>query len=136
MKDINFMLDDALSFDGNTGPYAQYTYARACSVLEKAGGFDENKAAVITCEEESALVKTLAKFPEKVLDAIKDYEPSVITRYIIDVATAFNRFYHNCKIMNAESEDIKNTRLMLTASAKTVLGNAFGLICLKKEEKI
>ena len=136
MKDINFMLDDALSFDGNTGPYAQYTYARACSVLEKAGKFDESKTAVISCEEESTLAKVLAKFPEKVLDAIKDYEPSVITRYIIDVATAFNRFYHNCKIMNAESEEIKNTRLMLTASAKTVLGNAFGLICLKKEEKI
>ena len=136
MKDINFMLDDALSFDGNTGPYAQYTYARACSVLEKAGAFDASKEAVITCEEESTLVKTLAKFPEKVLDAIKDYEPSVITRYIIDVATAFNRFYHNCKIMNAESEEVKNTRLKLTASAKTVLGNAFGLICLRKEEKI
>ena len=135
MKDINFMLDDALSFDGNTGPYAQYTYARACSVLEKAGKYDDT-AAVITCEEESTLVKVLAKFPEKVLDAIKDYEPSVITRYIIDVATAFNRFYHNCKIMNAESEEIKNTRLKLTAAAKNVLGNAFGLICLKKEEKI
>ena len=136
MKDINFMLDDALSFDGNTGPYAQYTYARACSVLEKAGKFDAVQNAVVTCEEESSLIKVLAKFPEKVLDAIKDYEPSVITRYIIDVATAFNRFYHNCKIMNAESEEIKNSRLMLAASAKTVLGNAFGLICLKKEEKI
>ena len=136
MKDINFMLEDALSFDGNTGPYAQYTYARACSVLEKAGSYDENKPVVITCDEESVLVKALAKFPEKILDAIKDYEPSVITRYIIDVATAFNRFYHNCKIMNAESEEAKNTRLMLTAAAKTVLGNAFGLICLKTEEKI
>ena len=136
MKDINFMLEDALSFDGNTGPYAQYTYARACSVLEKAGNYDESKSAVITCEEESTLVKVLARFPEKVLDAIKDYEPSVITRYIIDVATAFNRFYHNCKIMNAESEEVKNTRLMLTTATKNVLGNAFGLICLKKEEKI
>ena len=136
MKDINFMLDDALSFDGNTGPYAQYTYARACSVLQKAGSFDADAPVKITCGEESALVKTLARFPEKVLDAIKDYEPSVITRYIIDVATEFNRFYHNCKIMNAESEEIKNTRLALTAAAKTVLGNAFGLICLKKEEKI
>ena len=136
MKDINFMLEDALSFDGNTGPYAQYTYARACSVLEKAGNYDQTKSVVITCEEESALVKVLARFPEKVLDAIKDYEPSVITRYIIDVATAFNRFYHNCKIMNAESEDVKNTRLMLVKATKNTLGNAFGLICLKKEEKI
>ncbi len=136
MKDINFVLEEALSFEGNTGPYAQYTYARACSVLEKAGGFDAEKCVELTCEEESSLVKVLARFPEKVLDAINDYEPSVITRYIIEVATAFNRFYHNCKIMNADSEEIKNTRLMLTAAAKTVLGNAFELICIKKEEKI
>ena len=136
MKDINFVLEEALSFEGNTGPYAQYTYARACSVLEKAGGFDREKCAELTCEEESSLVKVLARFPEKVLDAINDYEPSVITRYIIEVATAFNRFYHNCKIMNAENEEIKNTRLMLTSAAKTVIGNAFELICIKKEEKI
>ena len=136
MKDINFVLEEALSFEGNTGPYAQYTYARACSVLEKAGGFDANKSVAITCEEESALVKVLARFPEKVLDAINDYEPSVITRYIIEVATAFNRFYHNCKIMNADSEEIKNSRLILASAAKTVLGNAFDLICIKKEEKI
>ena len=70
------------------------------------------------------------------LEAARDYEPSVITRYILDVAAAFNRFYHNCKILNAENEDVKNTRCMLTAAAKTVLGNAFDLICLKKEEKI
>ena len=136
MKDINFVLEEALSFEGNTGPYAQYTYARACSVLEKAGGYNADKGATLTCEEESALVKVLARFPEKVLDAIKDYEPSVITRYIIEVATAFNRFYHNCKIMNADNEEIKNSRLLLTEAAKTVLGNAFELICIKKEEKI
>ena len=136
MKDINFVLEEALSFEGNTGPYAQYTYARACSVLEKAGGFDADKCVDLTCEEESSLVKVLARFPEKVLEAINDYEPSVITRYIIEVATAFNRFYHNCKIMNADSEEIKNTRLMLTSAAKTVIGNAFELICIKKEEKI
>lgn len=136
MKDINFVLDDALSFDGNTGPYAQYTYARACSVLEKAENFKRNQKVVISCAEESMLVKVLAKFPEKVLDAMKDYEPSVITRYIIEVATAFNRFYHNCKIMNAENDEIKNTRLLLTEATKIVLGNAFELVCLKKEERI
>ena len=135
MKDINFVLEDALSFEGNTGPYVQYTYARACSLLARCAP-DTEKALTITDESESALCKALARFPEKVLDAIRDYEPSVITRYILDVAAAFNRFYHNCKIMNAESEEIKNTRLVLTQAAKIVLGNAFELICLKKEEKI
>ncbi len=136
MKDINFIMEDALSFDGNTGPYVQYTYARACSVLEKTGAPDMTKDLTVTRDEEAALIKVLAKFPEKVLGALKDYEPSVITRYILDVAAAFNRFYHECKIATAETEDIRNTRTALTLAAKTVLGNAFELICLKKEEKI
>ena len=136
MKDINFVLEDALSFEGNTGPYVQYTYARACSILSRGGQPDCDKSLAITENDEIELCKVLARFPEKVLEAVRDYEPSVITRYILDVAAAFNRFYHNCKILNAENEEVKNTRCMLTLAAKTVLGNAFDLICLKKEEKI
>ena len=82
------------------------------------------------------MLKTLAKFPEKVLAALSDYEPSVITRYILDVASAFNRFYHNCPILGAEDEAVRRTRLSLTRAAKQVLGNAFPLICLKKMENI
>ena len=76
------------------------------------------------------------RFEETVLDAIESYEPSVITRYILDVAGAFNRFYHNCSILGAESEQVKATRLALTEATKTVLGNAFELICLAKTEKV
>ena len=135
MKDINFILEDALSFDGNTGPYVQYTYARTCSVLEKAGEL-EFAEPVITAAEESELLKTLAKFPEKVKSALDAYEPSIVTRYILDVAAAFNRFYHNCQILSAEDEKIRNTRVMLTRAANIVLGNAFELICMKKTTKI
>ena len=91
---------------------------------------------MITEVDESELCKVLARFPEKVLEAVRDYEPSVITRYILDVAAAFNRFYHNCTILGAEDENVKGTRLLLTDATKQVLGNAFDLICLKKEEKI
>ncbi|MBO5883781.1 MAG: arginine--tRNA ligase [Clostridia bacterium] len=136
MRDINFMMEDALSFEGNTGPYVQYTYARTCSVLSKSGDYDKNCDITITTEEEADLVKTLAKFEENVIDAIESYEPSVITRYILDVAGAYNRFYHNCSILGAESVEIKNTRLALTEATRTVLGNAFGLICLAKTEKV
>lgn len=136
MNDIDFVMDDALNFDGNTGPYVQYTYARACSLLSKSGGYDDTKPVRITAPEESALVKTLARFGEKVLAALDSYEPSVITRYILEVAGAFNRFYHNCPILSSEDAEIRNSRIKLTAAAKTVLGNAFGLICLKKTEKI
>ncbi len=134
IKDINFNLEDALSFDGNTGPYVQYTYARTCSVLEKAkncGG-----KVTITCDEEAALLKTLCQYEERVLTAIRDYEPSVITRFILDVAVAFNKFYHECSILNAENEDVKGTRILLTEATNYVLGSAFSLICLKKTEKV
>ncbi len=135
IKDINFVLEEALSFDGNTGPYVQYTYARACSLLEKAGNI-EYKDIKITCDEEAELVKTLSQFEEKVRVAIRDYEPSVIARYILDIAAAFNKFYHSCQILSATDEGVKATRVMLTEATKYVLGSAFELICLKKTERI
>lgn len=136
IRDINFVLEDALSFDGNTGPYVQYTYARTCSLLEKAGDFKEDLDIIFTADEERELIKTLARFPEKVIEAIEAYEPSIITRYILDVAAAFNRFYHNCQILSANDEAVLNTRIKLTKATNFVLGNAFELICLKKTKKI
>ena len=136
IRDINFVMEDALSFEGNTGPYVQYTYARTCSVFAKSENYDRNADLTITASEEAELVKVLSRFEEHVRDAIDTYEPMVITRYILDVAGAYNRFYHNCSILGADNEQIKNTRLKLTEAAKTVLGNAFGLICLAKTEKV
>ena len=137
IKDINFIMKDALSFEGNTGPYAQYTYARTCGILEKAANIDyKSTVPCVTSSEESDLLKILSRFNEAVTGAIKEYEPSVITRYIIDVCSAFNKFYHNCQIITAEDEAVRNTRIRLTEATKTVLGTAFGLICMKKTEKI
>ncbi len=137
IKDINFNMEDALSFDDNTGPYVQYTYARACSILEKAGGVPAEVTQVtLTDPLEKSLCLVLAQFEERVRMALRDYEPSVITRYILDVATAFNRFYHDCAIFNADDETVRATRIALTAATKQVLGSAFGLICLRKTEKI
>ena len=136
IRDINFIMEDALSFDGNTGPYVQYTYARTCSVLSKSEGKVTEGGMKVTAPEESALVKTLARFPEEILAALESYEPSIVTRYILDVAADYNRFYHNCPILTAEDEDVIRTRVRLTEATKTVLGNAFPLICLKTLEKI
>ena len=136
IRDINFMIEDALSFEGNTGPYVQYTYARTCSVLSKSAEIDNDAKLVITADEETSLLKTLSRFEEIVREAIAVYEPSVVTRYILDVAGAYNRFYHNCSILGAENDDVRNTRIALTKATKTVLGNAFELICLAKTEKI
>ena len=135
IKDINFSLEEALSFEGNTGPYVQYTYARACSVLSRAGEVLDAPVQ-ITTEEEATLVKTLCRFGERVCSAIADYEPSNITRFILDVAAAFNRFYHNCTILGADDPAVRASRVKLTEATKIVLGNAFDLICLSKTEKV
>lgn len=135
IKDINFVMESALSFDGATGPYAQYTYARTCSILGKADA-DMNAEAVITSPEEARLLLTVSKFPERVIQALNAYEPSMITRYIIELCTAFNRFYQACPIITAESKSVKNTRLQITKAAQNALGNALHLICLKTPEKI
>lgn len=135
MKDINFVMDEALNFDGNTGPYVQYTYARACSVLERAENVTPG-AMTVTTDEEAALIKTLCRYGERVTAAIADYEPSYITRFILEVAAGFNRFYHNCRILSAEDPEVRMSRLRLTAAVRNVLGSAFELICLKKTEKV
>ncbi len=136
IKDINFTLEQALSFEGSTGPYAQYTYARTCSILEKAGGVPEGGTVQLTAPEEYALLVVLSKFPEKVQTAAAQYEPSVITRYIIEVCTAFNRFYQNCPILSAEDTKARDARVRLTHAVGIVLRNALRLICLKTPEKI
>ena len=137
IKDINFVMEDALSFDGNTGPYVQYTYARTCGVLEKAKDIDYMTTEInLSSDDEKDLLKVLSKFKEKVKAAITEYEPSIITRYIIDICTSFNKFYHNCQILSCDDISVRNSRIRITKATKCVLGSAMSLICLKKPEKI
>ncbi len=135
IRDINFIMEDALSFDGNTGPYAQYTYARTCSILRKYDGDAEWVADTATAEE-AALAKTIAMFPERVKAALADYEPSIITRYILDLCAAFNRFYHECSILSCEDAALRESRVALTAATNRVLGTALRLICIATPEQI
>ena len=135
IKDINFIWDEVLNFDGNTGPYVQYTYARCSGILEKAGDF---AAAdwVLTSDAERAIIKTLGLFPEKVEGARRELEPSVISRYLLDVCAEFNRFYHDIQILSCEDAGTRAFRVKLTLAVKYVLGTAFDLICIGKNEKI
>ena len=137
MRDINFVMEEALSFDGNTGPYAQYTYARTCSILEKAGASVEAVIGEVTlADAEFELAKTISRFPERVSAAIEDYEPSNITRYILELCADFNRFYHDFKIVNCENKAERAARLALTRATRQVLKTALGLICMQSPEKI
>ena len=135
MRDINFMMEDALSFDGNTGPYVQYTYARTCSVLEKADVKGEIEGVDLS-DIEFELAKCLSVFPERINSALADYEPSIVTRYILDLAAAFNRFYHECKIVGCEDEKLRSARIALTRASNQVLRTALHLICMQSPEKI
>ena len=135
MRDINFMMEDALSFEGNTGPYVQYTYARTCSVLEKADMKGEMTAAELS-DVEFELAKCISVFPERINSALADYEPSIVTRYILDLAAAFNRFYHECKIVGCEDESLRSSRIALTRATNQVLRTALHLICMQSPDKI
>lgn len=137
IKDVSFSWEEILNFDGETGPYVQYTHARCCSVLRKAGeksseAFD---SARIASKEEYALTKTLAAFPEKVAAAREALEPSVLTRYLVDLAQDFNRFYHNHPILT-EDAVLRQGRLTLTETVRSTLKRGLYLIGLKAPERV
>lgn len=141
IKDIVFSYDKALNFDGETGPYCQYTYARAASVLSKAGLADAGADKFSFGEAELSpveydLVNILSNFPDTVKAAAEKYEPSLVTRYAVDLSSAFNKFYFDCKILGAESDNIRNFRLALTKATKTTLKNALSLLGIKTPEKM
>jgi arginyl-tRNA synthetase len=133
IKDIQFSWERVLNFDGETGPYVQYTHARACSVLKKAGlnleelpSFDIDFTR-ISDEATVAIVKELGKFKKIIKDAADHYEPSYIARYAINVAQAFNKFYHDNPIL-VEEEILKNSRLSIVVATKYTLKNALYLL--------
>ena len=137
IKDYVFDWDEVLNFDGETGPYVQYTYARAKSVLRKAG-LDEIKPLAIekiTSDEEFSLVKKLAGFEDVVVKAKEKYEPSLVTRHLTDIAKSFNKFYNASKIM-VEDEKLKEERLALAYATSIVIKTALGLLGIKTVEKM
>ncbi len=138
-RDIIFTWRDILDFEGESGPYVQYAYARARSVLSKAEeqGIDwtSGDAALLTDDEEYALIRMLSGFKEAVRDAASKYEPSAVTRYVTDLAQQFNKFYNTCSVMKAE-EELRQARLRLTAAAAEVIRSALYLIGVDVVEKM
>ncbi|MBR3996361.1 MAG: arginine--tRNA ligase [Clostridia bacterium] len=136
IRDVDFDMEEALSFEGNTGPYVQYTYARCEGIIEKSGITVDSTKLSITDGAESSLIKILNMFPEKVTQARNDLEPSVISRYLLDVCAAFNRFYHDCPVLKVEDATVKNTRLALVSATANVLKSGLTLIGLKTPKNI
>ncbi len=134
IKDIVFSYDKVLNFDGETGPYCQYTYARAKSVLRKGGDIGNFEVFTPNADEYD-LISILDTYPQAVLSACEKYEPSIITRFAVDLSEAYNKFYFNCKILG-EEENVKNFRLALTKATATVIKNALSLLGIKTPEKM
>ena len=138
IKDIVFSWDRMLNFDGETGPYVQYTHARACSVLKKAG-YDKKEEnidySVLTDDAAADVCKTIALFNDKIKEAANRYEPSVIARYLVDVAQSFNKFYHD-NIILADDENVKNARLALVDAVRTVIKSGLAILGIDAPEQM
>jgi arginyl-tRNA synthetase len=137
IKDINFTWERALNFDGETGPYTQYTYARCQSVLRKAGAFDisDFDCSVLTDASSMALIRALASFPDAVKASAFKNEPFLVSRAVMDICSAFNKFYYDNRIIG-EAENVKNARLALCQAAGTVIKTGLYLIGLKAPERM
>lgn len=144
IKDYTFKWDQILNFDGETGPYVQYTHARCASLLRKAGEDIVAKAQdpknvdfALLAKSDSAyeLTKLIYAFPGVVEQAGEKYEPSIITRHIIDIAQCFNKFYHDEHII-VDDEVEKTSKIALVIATKRVIATGIGLLGLKAPERM
>jgi arginyl-tRNA synthetase len=132
-KDIVFDINEALSFDGRTGPYIQNAYVRANSILKKSGNSTFERSNVSTfnydlTKHEIELIEQISRFPQTVEQAANEYRPLVMAAYAYDLANTFHSFYHAVNVMQTEDENTKNSRLSLVAAAKQTIENALRLL--------
>ena len=132
-KDIVFDINEALSFDGRTGPYIQNAHVRANSILKKANLAQSENLPAGTFDyeltkHEIALIEQISRFPTAVQQAANEYRPLVMAAYAYDLANAFHSFYHAVPVLQSEDENAKNARLWLVAAAKQTIANALRLL--------
>lgn len=141
IKDIQFSWERVLNFEGETGPYVQYTHARTCSLLRRAEidpasiKFEDIDYSILTDDVSVDLIKAIAELPKIIEEAANKYEPSFVARYTIHVAQAFNKFYHDNSIL-VEDEKIKNARLALVAAAKYTIESGLYLLGIYAPERM
>ncbi len=137
-KDIVFDINEALSFDGRTGPYIQNAHVRANSILKKANAQPSNlQPATFDYEltkHEIELIEQISRFPNAVEQAANEYRPLVMAQYAYDLANAFHSFYHAVPVLQSEDENRRNARLGLVAAAKQTIANALHLLDIQAPE--
>jgi arginyl-tRNA synthetase len=139
-KDIVFDINEALSFDGRTGPYIQNAHVRANSILKKSkveGQTSDLRPATFDYEltkHEIELIEQISRFPNAVQQAANEYRPLVMAAYAYDLANTFHSFYHSVPVLQSEDEDVKAARLRLVAAAKQTIANALRLLDIQAPE--
>ena len=138
-KDIVFDINEALSFDGRTGPYIQNAHVRANSILKKANvqAFERLNVATFEYEldkHEIELIEQISRLPTSVQQAANEYRPLVMAQYVYDLANAFHSFYHAVPVLQSEDENVRNARLRLVAAAKQTIANALRLLDIQAPE--
>ena len=140
-KVVIFDLEEALSFDGHAAPYIQYAHARACRILEHAGGQGDRKTAALTLDfgdlkpEELGLLQQIAALPEEVQRAAEQYRPLLIANYAFELAKRFNDFYHACPVLQSP-EPIRTARLALVDATRVALANSLALLEIEAPEEM
>ena len=134
-KDVVFDWEQSLELQGDTGPYLQYAYTRCSSILKKVKKWECCSIKSLN-DEEKRLVRLLSNFPKVVIQAAKDFRPHYICNYTYDLATTFNNFYENHRVLNAETTDLKNFRLTLVNASKSVLGKCLELMGMYTIERM
>lgn len=137
MNDIEFSLEEMLRFEGETGPYVQYTFARASSILRKAGWKAESAPASVyqtTWENEWKVISMLMEFSNAIKRACENYDPSQVAKYIVDLAQVFNKYYAEVKVLEQSEE--QNARLALVYSVTVVLKEGLRLLGIEAPEEM
>jgi len=137
-RDISFALEEVLNFDGETGPYVQYTHARFCSILRKYGGDADLSADVSGLGEaaEMRLARKLSEFPHVLDVAVRDNEPSYVASFAVELATAANKFYNEVPVLAAEDASLIAARVRLVDAAARVLRTAMELLGMSAPEEM
>lgn len=136
-KNMLFNPKESIDFNGNTGPFLQYTYARIQSVIRRAGGVDLNSTPdAVPNEKESTLIQKVADFPAVVKEAGKSYSPALIANYCYDLAKEYNQFYHDYSILKEEDENKRNLRLILSAVVARTLKAGVSLLGMEMPERM